>query len=151
MRLNTSMILPERGRKSDKVVRTNWNVAAWSIKGLASVDPVNKAVQLRFTDLQLDRCEGAQPVPDGKVELRWRKEGGKRSSAAVGCGKEGGGNGVNGAPTAGAANTGGGGGGGGGNGTDGGIPVNGAAGGSGIVIIKYALPGPPQGTVLYLR
>ena len=33
----------------------------------------------------------------------------------------------------------------------GGTPVNGAAGGSGIVIIKYALSGPPQGTVFLLR
>ncbi|MEI7823047.1 MAG: hypothetical protein WCK55_19215 [Verrucomicrobiota bacterium] len=57
------------------------------VLGLASVDTVNKTVQLRFTDLQLDRCEGAQPVPDGKVELRWRKEGGKlRYTVAVPAG-----------------------------------------------------------------
>jgi alpha-L-rhamnosidase len=47
------------------------------VLGLASVDTVNKIVQLRFTDVQLDRCEGSQPTPDGKVELRWRKGGGK--------------------------------------------------------------------------
>ncbi len=73
--------------------------------------------------------------------------GGKRSSGAVGNGKDGGGNGVKGAPTVGAANTGGGGGGNGALST----PANGAAGGSGIVIIKYALPGPPKGTMLLLR
>ena len=57
------------------------------VLGLASVDTVNKTVQLRFTDLQLDRCEGSQPVPDGKVELRWRKEGGKlRYTVAVPAG-----------------------------------------------------------------
>ena len=28
---------------------------------------------------------------------------------------------------------------------------NGGNGGSGVVIIKYALPGPPKGTVLLLR
>lgn len=55
--------------------------------GLASVDAVNKTVQLRFTDLQLDRCEGAQPVPDGKVELRWHKESEKlRYTVAVPAG-----------------------------------------------------------------
>ena len=47
------------------------------VLGLASVDTVNKAVQLRFTDLKLDRCEGSLPTPDGKVELKWRKDGGK--------------------------------------------------------------------------
>jgi len=40
------------------------------------VDTVNKTVQLRFTDLPLDRCEGSQPTPDGEVGLRWRKDGG---------------------------------------------------------------------------
>ena len=74
--------------------------------------------------------------------------GGKRSSGAVGYGKDGGGNGVKDAPTAGAVNSGGGGG---GNGSGSVTVVNGAAGGSGIVIIKYALPGPPKGTVILMR
>jgi alpha-L-rhamnosidase len=57
------------------------------VLGLASVDAVNKSVQLRFTNLQLDRCEGSQPVPEGKVELRWRKEGGTlRYTVAVPAG-----------------------------------------------------------------
>jgi alpha-L-rhamnosidase len=47
------------------------------VLGIASLDTVNKVVQLRFTDLTLDRCEGSLPTPDGKVELRWRREGGK--------------------------------------------------------------------------
>jgi hypothetical protein len=74
--------------------------------------------------------------------------GGSRRGGGTGYGKDGGGNGVKGAPTAGAANSGGGGG---GNGEAGGGVANGAAGGSGIVIIKYALPGPPKGTVILLR
>ena len=45
------------------------------VLGLAAVDTVNKRVQLRFTDLKLERCEGAMPTPDGKVSLRWRKDG----------------------------------------------------------------------------
>ena len=47
------------------------------VLGLASVDTVNKTVQLRFTDLKLDRCEGSLPTPDGKVQLRWRRDGDK--------------------------------------------------------------------------
>jgi len=46
--------------------------------GLQQVDTVNKDVQLRFTDSRLDWCEGRMPTVDGPVELRWRKEGGKR-------------------------------------------------------------------------
>ena len=47
------------------------------VLGLASIDSVNKSVQLRFTDLNLDRCEGSVPVAGGEVELRWRKANGK--------------------------------------------------------------------------
>jgi alpha-L-rhamnosidase len=47
------------------------------VLGLYRVDPVNKKVTLRFTDLRLDWCEGRMPTPDGLVELRWRKDGGK--------------------------------------------------------------------------
>jgi alpha-L-rhamnosidase len=47
------------------------------VLGLASVDTVKKTVQLRFTDLGLDGCEGSIPTPDGKVELRWRKNDGR--------------------------------------------------------------------------
>ena len=48
------------------------------VLGLQQVDTVNKDVQLRFTDSRLDWCEGRMPTVDGPVELRWRKEGGKR-------------------------------------------------------------------------
>jgi alpha-L-rhamnosidase len=48
------------------------------VLGLLQVDTVNKIVQLRFTDSRLDWCEGRVPTVDGPVELRWRKEGGKR-------------------------------------------------------------------------
>ncbi len=44
------------------------------VLGLASVDTVNKAVQLRFASVKLDHCEGSMPTPDGKVALRWRKD-----------------------------------------------------------------------------
>ena len=47
------------------------------VLGLASLDTVNRTVQLRFTDLNLDRCEGSLPTPDGKVELLWRRDGAK--------------------------------------------------------------------------
>ena len=43
------------------------------VLGLYKVDRVNKRVQLRFTDLSLDWCEGRVPTPDGLIFLRWRK------------------------------------------------------------------------------
>lgn len=45
------------------------------VLGLARVDPVKKEVELRFPDLKLDWCEGSLPTPEGRVELRWRKDG----------------------------------------------------------------------------
>jgi alpha-L-rhamnosidase len=45
------------------------------VLGLDTVDSVNKRVDLRFTDLKLERCEGSMPTPDGPVALRWRKDG----------------------------------------------------------------------------
>ena len=57
------------------------------VLGLASLDSVNRTVHLRFTDLRLDRGEGSRPTPDGKVELRWRKDGDKlRYQVGVPCG-----------------------------------------------------------------
>jgi alpha-L-rhamnosidase len=47
------------------------------VLGIASLDTVHKNVQLRFTDLMLDRCEGSMPTPDGKVQLRWQRKEGK--------------------------------------------------------------------------
>ena len=48
------------------------------VLGLQQVDTVNRLVQLRFTDSRLNWCEGRLPTVDGPVELRWRKEDGKR-------------------------------------------------------------------------
>jgi alpha-L-rhamnosidase len=48
------------------------------VLGLQRVDTVNKVVQLRFTDSRLDWCQGGMPTADGMVELRWRKQEGKR-------------------------------------------------------------------------
>ncbi|MBN2506475.1 MAG: hypothetical protein JXQ71_07260 [Verrucomicrobia bacterium] len=47
------------------------------VLGLARVDPVRKRVRVRFPDLRLDWCRGGVPTPDGRVELSWRKAGGK--------------------------------------------------------------------------
>ena len=47
------------------------------VLGLAAVDTVGKKVELRFTDVKLDRCEGSMPTPDGPVELSWRKQDGR--------------------------------------------------------------------------
>jgi len=43
------------------------------ILGLFQVDPTNKRVWLRFTDLPLQWCEGRIPVPDGFLSLAWRR------------------------------------------------------------------------------
>jgi alpha-L-rhamnosidase len=53
------------------------NVLYRDVLGLYQVDWVNKRVQLRFTDAELNSCEGRIPVPEGAVSLRWRKQGGK--------------------------------------------------------------------------
>ena len=45
------------------------------VLGLALVDTVKKKVEVRFTNLKLERCEGSIPTPDGEVKLRWRKAG----------------------------------------------------------------------------
>ncbi|MDD4871619.1 MAG: hypothetical protein PHR77_13765 [Kiritimatiellae bacterium] len=47
------------------------------VLGLTKVDTVNKVVYIRFTDLQLNECNGCMPTPDGPVELSWRKTDGK--------------------------------------------------------------------------
>lgn len=63
------------------------NVLYRDVLGVAEVDPVAKAVRLRFTDVKLDWCEGSMPVPGGRVSLRWRKEGdGYRYRASVPAG-----------------------------------------------------------------
>ena len=47
------------------------------VLGLYQVDPVNRVINLRFSDLRLDWCEGSVPLTDGRVEVRWWKEGEK--------------------------------------------------------------------------
>ena len=43
------------------------------VLGLYKVDMVRKQVNLRFTDLSLDWCEGRTPTPDGFVFMRWAR------------------------------------------------------------------------------
>lgn len=45
------------------------------VLGLYAVDPVARRVTLRFTDVELDWCEGSVPVPGGRVLLSWWKAG----------------------------------------------------------------------------
>ncbi len=47
------------------------------VLGLYLIDTVNQVVRVRFTDSNLDWCEGRQPTADGPVALRWRKQGDK--------------------------------------------------------------------------
>lgn len=44
------------------------------ILGLYNIDTVNRTVRLRFSDVDLPRCEGTIPTPDGPVSLQWRAE-----------------------------------------------------------------------------
>jgi len=44
--------------------------------GIYRVDPLNKEISLRFSDLELDWCSGRLPLPDGEICLDWWKEGG---------------------------------------------------------------------------
>jgi alpha-L-rhamnosidase len=44
------------------------------VAGLYKVDMVNKRVQLRFTEINLDWCEGRVPTPEGLITLRWQKK-----------------------------------------------------------------------------
>jgi len=45
--------------------------------GLYKVDMVRKQVQLRFTPLSIDWCEGRVPTPDGFIFLNWIKKAGE--------------------------------------------------------------------------
>lgn len=47
------------------------------VLGLVRLDPVRRAIDLRFTDVNRDWCEGTLPTPDGSVTLRWRRDGEK--------------------------------------------------------------------------
>ncbi len=46
------------------------------VLGVYRIDPVGRVVQLRFSDLRPDWCEGRIPVAGGGVSLRWWKEAG---------------------------------------------------------------------------
>ncbi len=45
------------------------------VLGIKQVDQVGRKVVIAFGDVKLDRCEGTIPTADGKVTLRWRREG----------------------------------------------------------------------------
>ncbi len=47
------------------------------VLGLYQVDTLNKTLQLRFSDLKLDWCQGSVPTPDGGIRMRWQTEGTK--------------------------------------------------------------------------
>lgn len=47
------------------------------VLGAYRIDAVKKTVQLRFSDLSLDWCEGRIPLPDGDIDLHWTKDGQK--------------------------------------------------------------------------
>jgi alpha-L-rhamnosidase len=45
------------------------------VLGLARIDPQARRIAVRFSDLPLDWCEGAVPVGDDAVTLRWERDG----------------------------------------------------------------------------
>ena len=44
--------------------------------GLYRIDRVRKRIELRFSDLELDWCEGRIPTAEGPISLRWSRQGG---------------------------------------------------------------------------
>ena len=47
------------------------------VLGIAQVDPLRRRIIVRLANVNLDRCEGELPTPDGPIQLRWQKEGDK--------------------------------------------------------------------------
>lgn len=47
------------------------------VLGLVTVDAVERRVLVRLAGVDLDWCEGAVPVPEGRISLRWWKERGE--------------------------------------------------------------------------
>ena len=43
--------------------------------GIYRVDPLDKEITLRFSDLELEWCSGRLPLPEGEISLDWWKEG----------------------------------------------------------------------------
>lgn len=44
------------------------------VLGLYRIDPVRKAIQLRFTDVTLPSCRGTVPVGDSEIKMEWRQD-----------------------------------------------------------------------------
>jgi len=47
------------------------------VLGIRAIRPEEKVIELRFSDLRLDWCEGRIPLDEGPIALRWWKDGGK--------------------------------------------------------------------------
>ncbi|HNW56182.1 MAG TPA: hypothetical protein PLR88_00400 [Bacteroidales bacterium] len=45
------------------------------ILGIYKIDYINKEVIIRFTNIDLDECNGSMPVKDSSVELKWKRTG----------------------------------------------------------------------------
>ena len=45
------------------------------VLGIYDIDKKKKEVTLRFSDLNLEWCEGKRPVEEGIIDIRWRKSG----------------------------------------------------------------------------
>lgn len=45
------------------------------VLGVYSLNTIDKVIQLRFTQLHVNWCQGRIPVPDGAIDLRWWKDG----------------------------------------------------------------------------
>ena len=45
------------------------------VLGVYSVDESKKTIRLRFSSLALPWCSGIIPLPSGKIQVRWRREG----------------------------------------------------------------------------
>lgn len=45
------------------------------VLGLYQIDPLNKRLQIRLSDLHLDWCEGTIPVAGSQIQMRWSKDG----------------------------------------------------------------------------
>ena len=53
------------------IVRTLYR----DVLGVYSVDESKKTIRLRFSSLALPWCSGIIPLPSGKIQVRWRREG----------------------------------------------------------------------------
>ncbi|MGC9328191.1 MAG: hypothetical protein ACP5I1_11195, partial [Candidatus Hinthialibacter sp.] len=44
------------------------------VLGVSEIDPIQKIIRLRFTDLDLAWCQGRIPLPGGELSLQWRRD-----------------------------------------------------------------------------